>query len=62
MYSALIKYENGKTKPSHSLIQIVDYDHLNNQQREWVSELPMHLVTNSALARAIEFFNIYHQS
>jgi len=29
-YSALIEYENGKTKPAHYLIQIVDYDDLND--------------------------------
>jgi len=62
VYSALIEYENGKPKPAYYLIQIVDYDDLNDQQWEWVSKLSMHLVTDPALARAIRFFNIYHQS
>ena len=61
VHSALIKYENEKAKPAHYLIQIVDYDDLNDQQREWVSELPTHLVTDPTLARAIGFFNSYHQ-
>jgi len=38
VYSVLIKYENGKAKPAHYLIQIVDYDNLNDYRQEWVSE------------------------
>ena len=62
VYSASIEYENEKAKPAHYLIQIVDCNDLNNQRREWVSELPTYLVTDPTVARAIEFFNIYHQS
>jgi len=62
VYNALIEYENEKAKPANYLIQIVDYDNLNDQRQEWISELPMHLVTDPALVRTIGFFNIYHQS
>ena len=31
VYSALTEYENEKAKPSHYLVQIVDYDDLNDQ-------------------------------
>ena len=61
VYSALIEYENEKAKPTHYLIQIVDYDDLEDQRQECISELPTHLITDPALARAIGFFNIYHQ-
>jgi len=60
VYSTLIEYENGKAKPIHYLIQIVDYDDLYDQRREWVPE-QWKLITDPALARAIGFFNIYHQ-
>jgi len=62
VYSALIEYKNRKVKPACYLIYIIDYDNLNDQRQEWVSELPTHLVTDPTLARAIGFFNIYHQS
>ena len=61
MYSALIEYGNGNAKLAHYLIEIVGYDDLNDQQREWVSELLVRLVTNPTLSRAIGIFNIYHQ-
>ena len=32
VYSALIDYENGKVKPAHYLVQIVDYDDPNDQR------------------------------
>ena len=38
VYNALIEYENGEAKSTHYLIQIVNYDDLNDQRREWVSE------------------------
>ena len=60
MYIPLIEYENEKAKPAHYLIQIVDYDDLDNQRQEWVSERRK-LVTNPAWARAIGVLNIYHQ-
>jgi len=31
VYSALIEYENGKAKPANYLIQIGNYDNLNDQ-------------------------------
>ena len=31
VYSTLIEYENGKAKLGHYLIQIVDYNDLNDQ-------------------------------
>ena len=60
VYGALIEYENGKAKSAHYFIQIVDYDDLNDQQQEWIPE-HRELITDSALVRAIGFFNIYHQ-
>ena len=32
VYSTLIEYKNGKAKPAHYLIQIVDCDDLNDQR------------------------------
>lgn len=33
VYNALIEYENGKDKPAHYLVQIVDCDDLNDQRQ-----------------------------
>ena len=33
-YDALIEYENGKAKPAHYLLQIIDYDDLGDQRQE----------------------------
>ena len=60
MYSALVEYENEKAKPAHYLIQIIEYDDLDDQRQEWAPER-WELVINPALARSIGFFNIYHQ-
>ena len=57
---ALIEYENEKAKPAHYLFQIVDYDNPYDQRQEWAPE-QRELITSPALAKAIEFFNIYHQ-
>ena len=32
-------YENEKAKPTHYLIQIVDYDDLYGQRQEWAPKL-----------------------
>ena len=32
VYGALIEYENGKTKPSYYLTQIIDYSDLDDQR------------------------------
>ena len=61
VYRTLIEYENGKAKPAHYLVQIVDCDDLNDQRQNWIHRNPVHLVTDPALSRAIGFFNIYHQ-
>ena len=61
VYSALIEYENGKVKPAHYLAQIVDYDDPNDLWQNWIHGHSVHIVTDPALARAIGFFNIYHQ-
>lgn len=61
VYSALIEYENGRAKPAHYLIQIIDCDDLNDQRQEWIPRGPVHLVIEHALSRVIGFFNIYHQ-
>ena len=36
VYKALIECETEKAKSAHYLIQIVDYDDLNDQRQEWV--------------------------
>jgi len=61
VHCVLIEYENRKCKPAPYCAQIVDVDDLNNQRQEWFSE-QQELVTNHALAKAIGFCNIYHQS
>jgi len=61
IYSALSDYENEKVKPPYYLVQIVDYNDLNDQWQEWIRGHPVHVVTDPVLSRAIEFFNIYHQ-
>ena len=60
-HCALIKYENRKVKPTYYLIQIVDYDDPYSHWQEWFSDR-QELGTDSALARAIGFYNIYYQS
>ena len=61
VYSILIEYENGKAKPAHYLVQIVDCNNPNDQRQNWIHGNPIHIVTDPALARAIGFFNSYHQ-
>jgi len=61
VYSALIECKNGIAKPAHYLVQIVDCDDPNDQRQNWIHRDLVHIVTDPALARAIEFFNIYHQ-
>jgi len=61
VYSTLIEYENGKVKPAHYLVQIVDCDDLNDQWQSWVHGNLVHLVTDPTLSRAVGFFNIYNQ-
>jgi len=61
VYSALIEYKNRKAKSANYLVQIVDCDDLNDQRQSWIHEIPVYLVTDPALSRAIGLFNIYHQ-
>ena len=35
VHCALVEYENGKAKPAHYLIQIVDYSDPYHQRQEW---------------------------
>ena len=60
VHYALIEYENRKAKPAHFLVQI-DFDDPNDQRQKWFSERRQ-LVTDPTLARASDFYNIYHQS
>ena len=59
VHCVVIEYENGKAKPAHYLIQLIDSEDLDDQRQEWFLER-QGVVTDSALARTIEFFNIYH--
>jgi len=61
IYSTLIEYENGKPNPAHYLVQIVDCDDSNDQRQNWIRGDLVHIAADPALARAIGFFNIYHQ-
>jgi len=61
VYRALIEYEKGKVKPAHYLIQLVDCDDSIDQRQNWIHGDPVNVVIVPVLARAIEFFNIYHQ-
>jgi len=57
---AVIEYENEKGKPAYYLIRLIDLEDHDGQQQEWFPER-QGVVIDSTLARAIEFFNIYHQ-
>ena len=35
VHCALIEYKNGKAKPTHYLVQIIDYDDPYDQRQEW---------------------------
>ena len=56
-HCAVIKYENGRAKPTLYVIRLIDLEDLDDQRQEWFLERPRG-VTNPALARAIGFFNI----
>jgi len=60
VHCALVEYEKGKAQSAHYLIQIIDFDDPYDQRQEWFSER-RELFTDPALARAIDFYNIYHQ-
>ena len=60
VHCALIEYENGKAKPAHYLVQLVDLVNPRYRQQEWFPEWH-ELLTDPALSRAIDFFNIYHE-
>jgi len=51
---------NGKVKLAHYPIQLVDLEDLDDLRQEWFSER-QGVVIDPTLARAIGFFNIYHQ-
>ena len=59
VHCALIEYENKKVEIARYLVQIVDYDNPYGQRQEWFLE-QRELVTDLALARVIDFYNIYH--
>jgi len=61
VHFTLIEYENGKAKPAHYLIQIMDFDDRNDQRQERRSLERRELATDPTLARAIGFYSIYHQ-
>ena len=61
VYSVLIEYENEKAKPVHYLVQLVDGDDPSDQRQNWIHRDLVNVVIDPALARAIGFFNIYHQ-
>jgi len=60
VHCAVIEYENKKTKLAHYLIRLTDLEDVNDQCQEWFPER-QGVVNDPTLARAIEFFNIYHQ-
>jgi len=60
VHYVLIKHENGKAKPTHDLVQIIDLDEPNDQRREWFLER-QELVSDPTLAKDIGIYNIYHQ-
>ena len=60
VHCALIEYANEKAKQADYLVQIVDYDDPYNQWQEWFSDR-REMVTDLALARTIDFYNIFHQ-
>ena len=51
----------GKTKLAHYLVQLVYLYDPNDQQQKWFLER-QELVSIATLARAIGFYNIYHQT
>jgi len=59
VHCAVIECENEKVKPAHYLIQLTDLEDLD-QRQEWFPER-QGVVTDPTLARAIRFFNVYHQ-
>jgi len=60
VHCAVIGYENKNSKPSHYLIQITDLEDHDDQRQEWFLKRQK-VVIDYILARAIGFFNIYHQ-
>jgi len=57
---AIIDYENAKVKPVDYLVQIIDLNDPNDQQQKRFPKR-QELVSDPTLARAIDFYNIYHQ-
>ena len=57
----LIEYENRKGKPTNFLVHIVEYDNPYDQRQEWFQNW-REIVPDPALARALGFYNICHQS
>jgi len=60
VHCVAIEYENGKAKSARYLIRLSDLEDLDDQRQEWFPER-QEVVTDPALARAIEFLNIYYQ-
>ena len=60
VHCAIIEYQNGKAKPANYLVQLVDLFNPNYEWQERFSEW-QEVVSDHALARAIGFYNIYHQ-
>jgi len=56
-----MEYKNGKAKPSHYLVQLVDLNNPGYQQQKWFPQ-QHELVCDSALAKPSVFFNTYHQT
>jgi len=61
VHCPLIEYENRKVKPAHYLVQIIDYNDPYDQHQEWFAGRGG-IVIDPTLARAIGFYNIYHQT
>jgi len=60
VHYAVIEYENGKAKPAHYLVRLANLEYVDDERQEWLPER-QGVVTDPALARAIGFFNIFHQ-
>ena len=61
VHCVVIEYENRKGKPTNFLVHIVQYDNPYDQRQEWFQNW-REIVPDPALARALGFYNIYHQN